>query len=53
MNFKAESQLEIVEPYTVRFIFPEPDGGVMAKLASMHMANRQFYREVGWGEAHW
>jgi len=53
MNFKAGSQLEIVDPYTVRFIFPEPDGGTMAKLASMHMANRQFYREVGWGEAHW
>ena len=53
MNFKAGSRLEIVDPYTVRFIFPEPDGGAMAKLASMHMANHQFYREVGWGEAHW
>lgn len=53
MNFKAGSRLEIVDPYTVRFIFSEPDGGAMAKLASMHMANRQFYREVGWGEAHW
>ena len=53
MNFKAGAQLEIVDLYTVRFIFPEPDGGAMAKLASMHMANRQFYREVGWGEAHW
>ena len=49
MNFQAGSQLEIVEPYTVRFIFPQPDGGAMAKLASMHIANRQFYREVGWG----
>ena len=53
MNFKAGSRLETMDPYTVRFIFPEPDGGAMAKLASMHMANRQFYREVGWGEAHW
>src|SRR5712691_2698118 len=53
MNFKAGSRLETMDPYTVRFIFPEPDDGAMAKLGSMHMANRQFYREVGWGEAHW
>lgn len=53
MNFQTGSRLEVVDPYAVRFIFPEPDGGAMAKLASMHMANRQFYREFGWGEKHW
>ena len=53
MNFKPGSQLEIVDPQTLRFVFPEPDGGALVKLAVMHIANRQFYREVGWGEEHW
>jgi ABC-type transport system substrate-binding protein len=53
LNFKPGSHLEIQDPYTVRFIFPEPDGGVFAKLSLVHMANRQFYRDVGWGEESW
>ena len=53
MNFKPGSRLEVIDPRTVRFVFPEPDGGVLAKLGSMHMGNRQFYRELGWGEKHW
>jgi len=47
------SRLEIIDPYTVRFVFPEPDGGAMARLVIMHMANRQFHRELGWGEKSW
>jgi peptide/nickel transport system substrate-binding protein len=53
MNFKPGSRLEIVDPQTVRCVFPEPDGGALAKLSNMHMANRQFYREFGWGEESW
>ncbi len=53
LNFKAGSKLEIVDRYTVRFSFAEPDGVAMVKLPLMHMANRQFYQEVGWGEKHW
>ena len=53
MNFPAGSTLEILTPQTVRFLFSEPDGGVLAKLSVMHIANRQFYRDVGWGESHW
>jgi hypothetical protein len=53
MNFTPGSRLEILDPYTVRFVFPEPDGGAMAKLAVVHMANRQFYRDFGWGEKGW
>lgn len=53
MNFKPGSRLEIVDPYTIRFLFPEPDGGALAKLTVLHIANRQFYRELGWGEQHW
>jgi peptide/nickel transport system substrate-binding protein len=53
MNFKPGSRLEIVDPQTLRFVFPEPDGGALAKLSNMHIANRQFYREFGWGEENW
>jgi peptide/nickel transport system substrate-binding protein len=53
LNFKPGSRLEIVDADTVRFVFPEPDGSVLAKLSIMHIANRQFYRDVGWGEKHW
>ena len=52
-NFKPGSRLEIIDPQTVRFRFPEPDGGALPKLSLMHMGNRQFYREVGWGEESW
>ena len=50
LNFKPGSRLEIIDAQTVRFIFPEPDGGALVKLALTHIANRQFYRELGWGE---
>ncbi len=53
MNFKPGARLKIIDPQTARFIFPEPDGGVLTKLAFMHIGNRQFYRELGWGEKHW
>jgi ABC-type transport system substrate-binding protein len=53
MNFKPEVRLEIIDPYTVRFVFPEPDGGAVAKLTIMHIGNRQFYGELGWGEKSW
>jgi len=53
LNFKPGSRLEIVDPSTVRFIFAEPDGGALAKLLFMHIGNRQFYQELGWGEKRW
>jgi ABC-type transport system substrate-binding protein len=53
LNFKPGSRLDILDPYTVRLVFPEPDGGALAKLILMHMGNRQFYRDVGWGEKGW
>ena len=53
MNFKPGSKLSIVDAQTVRFSFPEPDGGALVKIAVMHIGNRQFYRELGWGEEHW
>jgi ABC-type transport system substrate-binding protein len=53
LNFKPGSKLDILDPHTVRFVFPEPDGGALAKLTIMHMGNREFYRELGWGEKSW
>jgi ABC-type transport system substrate-binding protein len=53
MNFKPGSRVEVIDPYTVRFVFPEPDGGALTKFRAVHMANRQFYREFGWGEKSW
>jgi peptide/nickel transport system substrate-binding protein len=40
MNFQAGSQLEIIDAQTVRFLFPEPDGGALAKLTQMHIGGR-------------
>jgi peptide/nickel transport system substrate-binding protein len=53
MNFLPEARLEVLDRWTVRFVFPEPDGAALFKFANMHMGNQQFYREVGWGEQHW
>jgi ABC-type transport system substrate-binding protein len=53
MNFQPGAHVEIIDPYTVRFVFPEPDGGALAKLSLMHIGNRQFYRDLGWGEKSW
>jgi ABC-type transport system substrate-binding protein len=53
LNFTPGSRLEIIDPHTVRFVFPEPDGGALARLILMHIGNRQFYREFGWGEKSW
>jgi hypothetical protein len=53
MSFKPGSRLDIVDAHMVRLVFPEPDGGALHKLAHLHIANRQFYREFGWGEKSW
>ena len=53
MSFQRGSRIEIVDPLTVRFVFPEPDGAALFKLMDLHVGNRQFYREVGWREKHW
>lgn len=53
LNFRPGSRLVVLDPHTVRFVFPEPDGAALAKLVYLHIGNRQFYREFGWGEKHW
>jgi ABC-type transport system substrate-binding protein len=53
LNFTPGSRLEVLDPYTVRFVFPKHDGGALTKIIAMHFANRQFHRELGWGEKSW
>jgi peptide/nickel transport system substrate-binding protein len=53
LNFTPGTSLEIIDPYTIRFHFPAPDGAALIKLSSLHMGNRQFYAEHGWAEKHW
>lgn len=53
VNFKPGSRLEIRDAHTVQFHFPEPDGAALVRLSILHMGNRQFYTELGWGEEHW
>jgi len=53
LKFNPGLRMEIRDPYTLRFHFPEPDGAALARLSYIHMANRQFFREFGWGEKHW
>ena len=53
LSFKPVSRLVVVDPETIRLSFPEPDAAALAKLIFLHIANRQFYREFGWGEKHW
>src|SRR5215475_4196401 len=53
LNFKPGSRLEIIDPYIVRFHFPEPDGTALVKLNVLHIASQQFHTERGWGEKQW
>jgi ABC-type transport system substrate-binding protein len=53
LNFTPGSRLEVIDPHTVRFHFPAPDGTALVKLSSMHMGSRQFHAEHGWGEKSW
>ena len=36
MNFKLGSLLEILDAQTIRFHFPEPDGGALLRLSQLH-----------------
>jgi ABC-type transport system substrate-binding protein len=53
LNFNPGLRMEIVDAQTIRFLFPEPDGAALAKLSFLHIANRQFYQELGWSDKHW
>lgn len=60
LNFHPDTRLEIIDDYTVRMIFPEPDGAILGKFRGFHLASTRFWDEVGFGytklgtgEGHW
>ncbi len=60
LNFHPDATAEVVDDYTVRINFPEPDGLVLGKFRGMHVPSTRFweeegfgYRKNGTGEGHW
>lgn len=60
LNFPKETKLEIVDDYTVRFIFPSADSGAIMKFRGMHVASTKFWntnafknKKTGNAEGNW
>jgi ABC-type transport system substrate-binding protein len=60
LNFHPDATAEVVDDYTVRIHFPEPDGLVLGKFRGMHVPSTRFWEEEGFGyrkretgEGHW
>ena len=60
LNFHPDTRLEIIDDYTLRMHFPEPDGLILGKFRGFHIASTRFWDEIGFGykklgtaEGHW
>lgn len=60
LNFAPGTRLDVVDDYTVRFTFPEPDAGAIMKFRGMHVGSTKFWNELGFrnqktgsAESHW
>jgi ABC-type transport system substrate-binding protein len=60
LNFHPATRLELLDDYTLRLHFPEPDGLILGKFRGFHIPSSRFWEEVGWGyqklgtgEGHW
>ncbi len=60
LNFDKNTKLEVVDDYTVRFIFPETDGAAMMKFRGMHVGSSAFWDKLAFvdpetksAEGHW
>ena len=60
LNFPKSTKLELVDDYTVRFVFPATDSAAMMKFRGMHIASTKFWNELGFkkkssgdAEGHW
>ena len=60
LNFPKETKLDVVDDYTVRFTFPQPDAAVFMKFRGMHVGSTRFWNELGFidkkkgtAEGHW
>ena len=59
-NLDRRTEAEVVDPHTVRFHLPEPDGLALGKLRAVHLMSSAFwngpgfgYERQGRGEGHW
>jgi ABC-type transport system substrate-binding protein len=60
INFHPGTRLEVIDDFTLRMRFPEPDGLILGKFRGFHIASTRFWDEVGFGykkrgtgEGHW
>lgn len=60
LNFPKATKLEVVNDYTIRFIFPRPDAAALMKFRGMHIGSTKFWNELGFidkrkgtAEGHW
>ncbi len=60
LNFAPGAKLDVVDDYTVRFTFPQPDAAAIMKFRGMHVGSTKFWRELGFrdqttgsAESHW
>lgn len=51
VNFAPETRCEVVDPLTVRFRFPAPDGLALYKLRGFHIGSPSFWGRLGFGYA--
>ena len=47
LNFAKDTKLEIVDDYTVRFVFPSTDSAAIMKFRGMHVASTKFWNTNG------
>jgi ABC-type transport system substrate-binding protein len=60
LNFDPKTKLEVLDDYSVRFTFPEPDAGALMKFRGMHVGSTRFWdqggfvnKKTGTAEGHW
>ena len=60
LNFPKATKLDIVDDYTVRFVFPTTDSASIMKFRGMHVASTRFWNDLGFksksagnAEGHW
>ena len=47
LNFPKDTKLDIIDDYTVRFVFPSTDSAAIMKFRGMHVASTKFWNTNG------
>ena len=60
LNFPKSTKLEVIDDYTVRFVFPNTDSAAIMKFRGMHVASTKFWdtngfknKKAGNAEGNW